>query len=263
MKIIKSLNEWQDIRKKIDKHLSLGFTPTMGNLHRGHASLLNRARAENEISICSIYVNQTQFNNEQDYLHYPKTLDQDLNLLDTDGVDYCLLPEAQAIYPDHYQYRIEEIEQTTRLEGIKRPGHFTGVLTVVMKLLNLVKAQRAYFGEKDYQQFSLIQGMIKAFFMDTDLVLCPTIRETSGLAYSSRNNRLSPEQRKDADRFATIFLNGSSTQDIKTQLQEAGIEVDYIEEQGQRRFAAVQIGPVRLIDNYDLAQPPSSEAQPS
>jgi pantoate--beta-alanine ligase len=166
------------------------------------------------------------------------------------GVDYCLCPEASAIYHDNYCYRIEETQQALILEGVKRPGHFNGVLTVVMKLLNLVKPHRSYFGEKDYQQYILIRDMARAFFLDTDVILCPTIRESSGLACSSRNSRLNPEERMLADKFAEIFHQSKSCEAIKRELIQEGIVVDYIEDYEQRRFAAVLIGPVRLIDNY-------------
>ena len=136
------------------------------------------------------------------------------------------------------------------MEGKHRPGHFTGVLTVVMKLLNLVKPTRVYFGEKDYQQFQLIHDMADAFFMDVDVRACPTIREPSGLACSSRNLRLTPKQRELADQFAKLFHQPLPLNKILTQLKAREIDVDYLEEHNGRRFAAVHIGDVRLIDNY-------------
>lgn len=121
------------------------------------------------------------------------------------GVDFCILPDEKSIYADGYNYQVHERQLCQLMEGAHRPGHFNGVLTVVMKLLNLVKPHRAYFGEKDYQQYLLIQGMAKAFFMDIEIKVCPTIREASGLAYSSRNNRLNKEQKTLAEEFAALF----------------------------------------------------------
>jgi pantoate--beta-alanine ligase len=139
------------------------------------------------------------------------------------------------------------------MEGKHRPGHFNGVLTVVMKLLNLTQPHRAYFGEKDYQQLQLIRDMTNAFFMDVEIKACPTIRETSSLAYSSRNNRLSKEQRDIADQFAQIFHQRAlSIDQITHKLNNIGLIIEYLEVHDNRRFVAVKIGDIRLIDNYML-----------
>lgn len=252
MKIIRNLQEWQDIRKSLSPKLTIGFSPTMGNLHKGHTSLFEASRRDNDLNITSLFINPTQFNNNADFNHYPKTLEADIEIMEKAGVDYCLLPEEKAIYPLAYRYRIEETQQSLILEGEKRPGHFNGVLTVVMILFHLVKPTRAYFGEKDYQQYLLIQDMIHSFFLDIEMILCPTIREKSGLAFSSRNNRLTPNERCLAEQFAKIFHHGQTCDDIKINLLEAGIHIDYVTEQWGRRFAAVYIGEVRLIDNYTL-----------
>ncbi|OEH46993.1 Pantothenate synthetase [Legionella parisiensis] len=161
----------------------------MGNLHAGHASLFLTSKKENDHTASSLFINPTQFNQAEDFKHYPRTLDADLKIMEDSGVDFCILPDEKSIYADGYNYQVHEHQLCQLMEGAHRPGHFNGVLTVVMKLLNLVKPHRAYFGEKDYQQYSLIHGMAKAFFMDTEIKACPTIREASGLAYSSRNNR--------------------------------------------------------------------------
>lgn len=250
MKIIHNLQEWQTIRRSLPSALSIGFAPTMGNLHQGHASLFEASRLDNDLSVTSLFVNPTQFNNSNDFNHYPKSLEADMALMEQAGVDYCLLPDEQAIYPLGYRYRIEETQQSVILEGDKRPGHFNGVLTVVMILFNLVKPTRAYFGEKDYQQYLLIRDMTHSLFLDIETILCPTIREKSGLAFSSRNNRLTSNERCLAERFATIFHQGKTCEAIIVELLEAGIQVDYIEEHNHRRFAAVFIGSIRLIDNY-------------
>lgn len=252
MQIFKNLNEWQQFRQTIPTSLSLGFVPTMGNLHAGHASLFTRSVKENDRTITSLFINPTQFNQPSDFAHYPRTLDDDLELLAGTGVDYCILPDDKAIYADGYRYQIEENQYTQRMEGLQRPGHFTGVLTVVMKLLNLAKPHRAYFGEKDYQQLQLIRDMASAFFMDIEIKGCPTIRESSGLAFSSRNSRLNPEQRQLADQFARIFHQNVPCDQIIAELTTIGAGVDYIEENDGRRFAAVKIGDVRLIDNYEI-----------
>jgi len=251
MQIFHHLDEWRRVRHTMSTDLSLGFVPTMGNLHRGHASLFTRSLEENNCTVASIFINPTQFNRPDDFTHYPRTLDADLELLSKLGVNYCLLPNEQAMYTDGYHYQIQENHLSLLMEGKQRPGHFTGVLTVVMKLLNLAKPHRAYFGEKDYQQLQLIRGMTECFFMDIDIKACPTIRETSGLAYSSRNNRLSKEQREVADQFALIFHQPTLTcEQIMSELHEMGVEVEYLEEQEGRRFVAVKIGDIRLIDNY-------------
>ncbi|ETO94156.1 pantoate--beta-alanine ligase [Legionella oakridgensis] len=252
MNLFHQLDEWRAFRRELPSHCSLGFVPTMGNLHAGHTSLFTISQQENDYTVASIFVNPTQFNQSDDYNRYPRTLNADLDLLTSLGVDYCLLPEEKTMYADGYRYQLQENQHTQLMEGRQRPGHFTGVLTVVMKLLNLVKPNRAYFGEKDYQQFQLIRDMVSAFFMDIEIKSCPTIRETSGLAFSSRNNRLNSEQRKLADQFAHVFHQPLSQEQIITTLQQLGIEVEYIEDHQNRRFAAVNIGGIRLIDNYLL-----------
>jgi len=250
MRIIHDLTEWRQFRNQIPAAQSLGFVPTMGALHKGHLSLMERSKAENSLTIVSIFVNPTQFNRPDDLTHYPRPMDADLALLKKTGVDICILPDADAIYNDNYRYQLIENTLSQSMEGKHRPGHFTGVLTVVMKLLNLVKPTRVYFGEKDYQQFQLIHDMADAFFMEVDVRACPTIREPSGLACSSRNLRLTPKQRELADQFAKLFHQPLPLNEILTQLKALEIDVDYLEEHNGRRFAAVHIGDVRLIDNY-------------
>ena len=252
MLVYTNLNEWRQVRKNLPHTQSIGFVPTMGNLNAGHASLFTKSAQENDCTIASLFINPTQFNQESDFTHYPRTLDADLELLTNSGVNYCLLPDRHTIYADNYRYQVDENKLSRTLEGQHRPGHFTGVLTVVMKLLNLVKPTCAYFGEKDYQQLQLIQGMAEAFFMDIDIKACPTVRETSGLAFSSRNSRLNIEQRQLACRFAQIFHQNQPCAQIIAELKALNVGVEYIEEYEGRRFAAVNIGGVRLIDNYAL-----------
>lgn len=253
MHIFHNLHEWILFRRTLSSELALGFAPTMGNLHAGHASLFAASKKENQLTASTLFVNPTQFNQADDFKFYPRTLDADIQLMEKSGVDFCILPQEQDIYPDRYNYQIHEQQLSQLMEGVHRPGHFNGVLTVVMKLLHLVQPHKAYFGEKDYQQYVLIREMTKAFFMDVDIIACPIIREPSGLAYSSRNNRLSTEERILAEKFARLFQQKSKTcAQIQTELNAQSIHVEYIEEYEQRRFAAVRIGAIRLIDNYCL-----------
>lgn len=250
MQVIKDMAIWRAIRRAMTNEHTLGFVPTMGNLHLGHASLCQQSVLENDKTVVSIFVNPTQFDRKDDFTHYPRTLEADIELLANTGVSYCLLPSEKDLYPDGYRFQLHERQKSLLMEGIHRPGHFDGVLTVVMKLLNMVKPNRAYFGEKDYQQYELINDMVHDFMLDIDIKSCPTIRETSGLAFSSRNNRLTPVQRQLAEQFATIFHKKLSIIETIDALNELGIKVEYVEEHQQRRFAAVFIGDIRLIDNY-------------
>ncbi len=163
MRIFNHLDEWLAVRHSIPTTHSIGFVPTMGNLHAGHASLFAASKQENNYTVASLFINPTQFNRPDDFIHYPRTLEADLDLLEEAGVDYCLIPSEQAMYADNYRYQLQETALCQLMEGKHRPGHFNGVLTIVMKLLNLVKPQRAYFGEKDYQQYLLIRDMAEAF----------------------------------------------------------------------------------------------------
>lgn len=252
MQIFNTLADWRTFRQSLPQNKQLGFAATMGNLHIGHESLFIKSKQENDYTASSLFVNPTQFNQNSDFVHYPRTLETDLALMTQAGVDFCILPQEEEIYADAYNYQIQENKLCAFMEGKHRPGHFNGVLTVVMKLLQLVKPTRTYFGEKDYQQYLLIKGMVEAFFMDIEIIPCPTIREPSGLAYSSRNNRLSPEQKQSAEEFAQLFHQNKSCDVITRLLQEKGIKVEYIEEHHNRRFAAVVIGAIRLIDNYEI-----------
>ena len=252
MQIYHDMNEWCSVRHTLPSELSLGFVPTMGNLHLGHTSLFQQSVKENDITIASIFVNPTQFNHKDDFTHYPRTLDEDLALLAKAQIDYCILPSEQALYADGYRFQVQENQESQAMEGKHRPGHFNGVLSVVMKLLNLARPNRAYFGEKDCQQFQLIRDMVDAFFMNIEIKPCPTIRAASGLALSSRNNRLTPRELQLADQFAAIFHSNQSHEQMIHALTVLGIHVEYIEEQVNRRFAAVRIGEIRLIDNLPL-----------
>ena len=210
--------------------------------------------AQNAVTIVSIFVNPTQFDQAADLEKYPNTLEQDLQHLEQLGVDAVFLPTFENMYPDQYAYQVTEHQLSKQFCGAHRPGHLDGVLSVVMKLLNLVQANRAYFGEKDYQQLTLIQGMVKAFFMDTEIIPCPIVREADGLAMSSRNLRLTPIQRKVAPMLYQALIDQDSDLDEKQQwLSSKGFEVDYLEVMNGRLLAAASLGDIRLIDNvpYD------------
>jgi pantoate--beta-alanine ligase len=170
-------------------------------------------------------------------------------MLSAEGVDALFAPTPEAIYPDGYRYRVTEDDGSRELEGAHRPGHFDGVLTVVLKLLLLVRPDRAYFGEKDWQQLQLVRGMVDALFVDTEIVGCPIVREKDGLAMSSRNVRLDPESRRRAAEFAAALRAGGAPDELRARLEEAGFDLDYLESRDGRLLAAVRIGGVRLIDN--------------
>ncbi|MDF1612595.1 pantoate--beta-alanine ligase [Stygiobacter electus] len=252
-KVIKKISEWKKIRNSEElKNKTVGFVPTMGAFHQGHASLIERCLIENNISVVSIFVNPTQFNDPNDLRNYPRTLDSDLKLLEKMNVDYLLYPEYEEIYSDNYRYKIIETDFSKKLCGAFRPKHFEGVLTIVLKLFNIVKPHKAYFGEKDYQQLKLIEGMCKAFFMDIEIVPCPIVRDEDGLALSSRNLLLTNEERKIAVNFPKLLKARMPNELIKEELEKLGFKVDYIENLEGRRFGAVHIGKVRLIDNVEL-----------
>jgi len=251
-RVFRSLQDWKAERAVLDlTPLSIGFVPTMGALHAGHRSLLERARAENDRVVMSIFVNPTQFDNPADLMAYPRTLDDDLGLA-SELVDHVLLPEPREIYPDGFHFRMTESDFSRQLEGAHRPGHFDGVLTVVLKLLNLVRPHRAYFGEKDRQQLELVRGMVKALFLTVELIPCPTIRDQDGLALSSRNRRLSAEARARAASFPRILRASATSSAAAAALGEAGFGVEYVEDREGVRLAAIRLEGVRLIDNVRL-----------
>ena len=256
MKIVESVAELADLRRARGTGTT-GFVPTMGALHEAHLSLLARACEENDHAWASIFVNPAQFNEPADLASYPRPLDDDLAKLRAAGCDFVFLPRAKEMYPDSYRYRVTENELSRKFCGAGRPGHFDGVLTVVLKLLMLVRPTRAYFGEKDYQQLRLVEGMARAFFLDTEIVPCPLVREPDGLAMSSRNRLLAPSERQRAPDFhrllAESVAGGRSTDEAGSALARAGFEVEYVADHDGRRLAAVRLGQVRLIDNVERA----------
>jgi pantoate--beta-alanine ligase len=189
--VIDDLDVWRSQRDEWrSAGHSVGFVPTMGALHEGHLSLVERSVAENDRTVVSILVNPTQFDEQGDLDSYPRDLERDTSLLERADVHAVLVPDPDAIYRDGYRYRVTETDRSRSLEGACRPGHFDGVLTVVLKLLHIVEPGRAYFGEKDWQQLELVRGMADALFLDTRIIGCPIVREADGLAMSSRNVRL-------------------------------------------------------------------------
>mgnify|MGYP005749381665 FL=1 len=253
----------------------IGFVPTMGALHEGHLQLLRASARENDITVCSIFVNPTQFNNPEDYKLYPRTSEQDIALLQSVNCDYLFLPEAQEVYSQQtlLQFSFGALEAV--MEGEHRPGHFNGVATIVSKLFHYVNPSRAYFGQKDLQQVAIVRQLVQALSFDLELVCYPTVREEDGLAMSSRNKRLNEEQRQIAThlykalQMAASMLSEKPVQSIK---QEIGsylqsinqVELEYFEiadpstlqplheVQGASEVAlciAAHVGPVRLIDN--------------
>jgi len=242
--------EWRRERaEQVRDGSTLGFVPTMGALHEGHLSLVHRSRAENDRTLVSIFVNPTQFDDPSDLARYPRVLEEDLALLRSAGADFVLVPGARDLYQDDFRYRVTETTFSHVLEGAHRPGHFDGVLTVVLKLLLLAAADRAYFGEKDWQQLELVRGMADAFFVPTIIVGCPTVREPDGLALSSRNRRLTGSERDTAPQFARTLRMSASADAAAETLASAGFVVDYVEDRDGRRLGAVRLGDVRLIDN--------------
>ena len=261
---------------------SLGLVPTMGYLHEGHLSLVRRARRENAAAAVSIFVNPTQFGAGEDLESYPRDLDRDLALLEAEGTALVFAPEPREVYPDGYETTVQPGPLGERLEGASRPGHFAGVLTVVAKLFNIVQPDTAYFGRKDGQQALLIRRMARDLDFPVEIVVAPTVREPDGLAMSSRNTYLSPDERAAALCLSKGLLAaeaawaaGERNADVLRRIARAPIEAeplakpDYLsladvatlaEVEGEVRAAAmlstaVRIGATRLIDNVFFELP--------
>ncbi len=250
--VFTDLRAWRARRTSAEWNAaSIGFVPTMGALHAGHVSLLEKARAENDRVVLSVFVNPAQFNEPNDLANYPRPLEEDLALA-ARYADAVVVPVANDMYRDSYHYRVTENELSRRWEGAHRPGHFDGVLTVVLKLFNLVQPNRAYFGEKDWQQLKLIQGMVDAFMLPIAIVACPTVRDVDGLALSSRNRRLSQLGRSHATEFPRALRASRDAASAAANLKVRGFEVDYVEDFEGVRLGAVRVDGVRLIDNVRL-----------
>ena len=266
------------VEEKRNEGLKIGFVPTMGALHEGHLSLINRAKKDNDIVVCSVFVNPIQFNNPTDLEKYPRTPEKDIEKLEQAGCDAVFMPSAEEMYPekvsDHYDFG--DLERV--MEGACRPGHFNGVAIVVRKLFEIVNPDKAYFGEKDFQQLAIIKKMVQNLNMNLEIVPCPIIRENDGLAMSSRNVRLNETERAIAPKiFAT--LNDAISKKVSmtpAEMKEYTLakyaeikefEVEYVEITDEtnlkslenwnecdhaRIFVALQLGPVRLIDNVRI-----------
>lgn len=256
----------------------IGFIPTMGALHQGHLSLIQASKTENDITVCSIFVNPTQFNNADDLKNYPRTIEKDLELLTSVGCDVVFIPDVKEVYADKADYAFDLGVADKVMEATHRPGHFNGVINVVKRLFDLVQPNKAYFGQKDFQQCLVIKKMVDHYAMPVELVFCATTRETDGLAMSSRNMRLSTEERQIAPYIYKV-LQGAKTQFADTSpyelknwvshelLKQPMLELEYFDvcdaatlsplqswDDAQNIVAciAVHLGPVRLIDNILL-----------
>ncbi|AUI45479.1 pantoate--beta-alanine ligase [Bacteroides hominis] len=207
MKVIHTIKDLQaelSVLKAQGK--KVGLVPTMGALHAGHASLVKRSVNENEVTVVSVFVNPTQFNDKNDLVKYPRTLDADCKLLEACGATYTFAPSVEEMYPEPDTRQFSYAPLDTVMEGAFRPGHFNGVCQIVSKLFEAVKPHRAYFGEKDFQQLAIIHEMVRQMQFDLEIVGCPIVREEDGLALSSRNARLSAEERENALKISqTLF----------------------------------------------------------
>ena len=276
MKTVHTINALQEELNALRQQgKRVGLVPTMGALHAGHASLVKRSVAENDVTVVSDFVNPTQFNDLNDLAKYPRTLDADCRLLEACGVSFVFAPSVEEIYPEPDTRQFSFAPLDTVMEGIYRPGHFNGVCQIVSKLFDIVKPDRAYFGEKDFQQLAIIREMVKQMHFPLQIVGCPIVREADGLALSSRNARLSEEQRAQALKISqTLFASRDyaathSVDETKQFVEEAirqapGLELEYFElvdgntlqsiaSWDDTTYAVgcitVYCGEVRLIDN--------------
>jgi pantoate--beta-alanine ligase len=276
MQVVKTISEIRALRQKLKD--TVGFVPTMGFLHEGHLALVKRAKVENSAVIVSIYVNPTQFGPKEDFGAYPRDLDRDLELLRKEGTDIVFVPLDDEMYPREFSSWVDVEKVTERLEGASRPGHFRGVATVVAKLFNIVQPTRVYFGQKDAQQVVVIKRMVADLNMGVEIVVVPTVRESDGLAMSSRNIYLSPEERQAATvLFEALTLarqlrkgGEKDAEKIRRQMtaliqKEPLAQIGYVSIADTRTLEelhlldrpavaslAVRIGKTRLIDNMPL-----------
>ncbi|WP_040556075.1 pantoate--beta-alanine ligase [Prevotella disiens] len=236
-KVVDLKNELFEVRK-LGK--SVGLVPTMGALHEGHASLVARSVNQNDVTVVSVFLNPTQFNDKGDLERYPRTLEADCKLLESCGADYVFAPSVAEMYPSKDERQFEFPPQSTVMEGAKRPGHFNGVCQVVSRLFYIVRPQRAYFGEKDWQQIAVVKRLVDFINMDIEIVECPIIRDEDGLAKSSRNALLSDDERQIAPHIYKV-LKASQAEVEKLSIAELhdkvvseinakdGLEVEYFD----------------------------------
>jgi pantoate--beta-alanine ligase len=251
MQIFNTISSLQSfVRSARIQEKSIGFVPTMGALHAGHLSLIEASKKQNDLTVCSIFVNPTQFNNAHDLSVYPRTLDADCQMLESAGCDVVFAPSAEEMYPQLPNMKFDFGDLERVMEGQFRPGHFNGVGIVVSKLFNIVQPDNAYFGQKDLQQCAVINRLVKDLSFSLTLNICPTQRETDGLAMSSRNRNLLPEQRADAphiykalEKAVDLLKENKASQEVKTFIEEyfealPNFELEYFE-----------------ISNFDTLQP--------
>ena len=238
---------------ELPRDTEIGLVPTMGAFHEGHLALFRAAREENELVVASLFVNPAQFAEGEDLARYPRDEARDAELAEEAGVDVLFVPPAEEIYPPGFETWVDVERLGAMLEGEHRPGHFRGVATVCLKLFNLVRPQRAYFGQKDAQQVAVIRRMVRDLAVPVEIRVVPTVRDPDGLALSSRNAYLSPEERSQA-----LALPRALAARDRSKLD--GLEVDYFEEadfEPRVLAAAVRVGSTRLIDNVVLEGDPS------
>ena len=242
MEVTTTIAEMKALRREIPG--SVGFVPTMGYLHQGHLALVKQARANNSTVVASIFVNPTQFGPGEDFDTYPRDTERDLALLEKENADIVFIPSNEEMYPEGFSSLVEVEKVTERLEGSHRPGHFRGVTTVVAKLFNIVEPTRAYFGQKDAQQATVIKKMVTDLNMNLEITVVPTVRESDGLAMSSRNIYLNPEERQ----AATVLFKALS---LARQLQERGkIDAEYLR---QEMTSLIGKEPLAKIDYVSIA----------
>jgi len=251
---MKTLRTIHAVRAALPRERTIGLVPTMGAFHDGHLALLRAARAENEVVVASLFVNPAQFAPNDDLARYPRDEHDDARLAEEAGVDYLFAPSEQELYPPRFQTWVEVEELSRTLEGAARPGHFRGVATVCLKLFNIVRPTRAYFGQKDAQQVAVLKRMVRDLDLEIELRVVPTVRDADGLALSSRNAYLSAEERA----LAVALPRALATKDpARARALLNGLDVDYVEVgdfEPRVLAAAVRIGRTRLIDNVVLEE---------
>lgn len=250
-KIADLQNRLFDDRKKSK---SVGLVPTMGALHEGHASLVKKSIEDNDITVVSVFVNPTQFNDPKDLSSYPRDLDADCKLLETIGADYVFAPSVEEMYPTPDNRHFEFPPVTTVMEGAHRPGHFNGVCQVVSRLFYIVRPDRAYFGEKDWQQIAVVKAMVKSLCLNVKIVECPIVRESDGLARSSRNVLLSDDERKTAPNIFKALKEGveySKTHSVKETHDYVVNKINAIDGLDVEYFEIVDGDSLQDVDNWN------------
>jgi pantoate--beta-alanine ligase len=254
---VKTVHTVADLRAELAGPAAIGLVPTMGAFHEGHLALIRAARSENETVVVSVFVNPAQFAAGEDFERYPRDEERDAALANEAGADVVFAPSVEELYPPGHQTWIEVEELGSVLEGVHRPGHFRGVATVCCKLFNIVRPERAYFGQKDAQQVAVVRRMVRDLNLELEIRALPTVRDEDGLALSSRNAYLSPEERATALALPQALATGDPE---RARELLNGVEVDYLEVadfEPRVLAAAVRIGKTRLIDNVVLEGDPA------